>query len=212
MLIQRLAFAVAACSLLITANIYAETGHKIKKCQDASGRWHYGDTAAESCNQSKVTVINDKGLRVKEIAVPLTEAEIKARERDKANVDNERKHAEEQGKKDHQLLATYDNEDQIIAARDRKLTELESQLRATSEILNTLRAALNRMQTQAPQQKSGGKPSQDAGGNIAKTEAQIAKHEAALAETKKQQEAVRSRYQAELDHYREIKNPAPKAK
>jgi chromosome segregation ATPase len=208
MLIQRLALAVAACSLLITANIYAETGQKIKKCQDASGRWHYGDTAAESCNQSKVTVINDKGVRVKEIAAPPTEAEINARERNKASVDNERKRAEEQGKKDEQLLATYDNEDQIIAARDRKLADLESQIRATSDTLNTLRATLNRMQAQA---KSGGKPSQEAGGNIAKTEYQIARHEAALVETKKQQETVKSRYQVEFDRYRAIKNPPPKA-
>ncbi len=212
MLIQRLVLAVAACSLLITANIYAETGQKIKKCRDASGRWYYGDTAAESCNQSKVTVINDKGVRVKEIAAPLTEAEINARARDKANVDNESKRAEEQGKKDQQLLATYDSEDQIIAARDRKLADLELQLRATSETLNTLRATLNRMQAQATQEKGGGKPSKEAGGNIAKTESQIAKHEAALAETKKQQEAVNSRYQADLDHYRAIKNPSPKAK
>jgi hypothetical protein len=208
---ERLILAVAACSLLITANIYAETGLKIKKCQDPSGRWHYGDTAAESCNQSKVTVINDKGLRVKEIAAPLTEAEINARARDKSSVDNERKRAEEQGKKDQQLLATYDNENQIIAARDRKLADLESQLRATSETLNTLRATLNRMQAQATQEK-GGKPSKEAGGNIAKTESQIAKHEAALAETKKQQETVKSRYQTEFDRYLELKNPSPKAK
>ena len=68
------------------------------------------------------------------------------------------------------------------------------------------------MQAQATQEKGGGKPSKEAGGNIAKTESQIARHEAALAETKKQQEAVKSRYQADLDHYREIKNPAPKAR
>src|SRR5713226_2915465 len=139
---QGLALVTIACSLLITANIHAETGQKIKKCQDASGRWYYGDTAAESCNQSKVTIINDKGIAVKEIAAPATEAEIKARERNQANVDNEHKRAEEQSRLDNQLLATYDNETQIIAARDRKLAELESQFSATSETLNNLRATL----------------------------------------------------------------------
>ncbi len=213
---QGLALVTIACSLLITANIHAETGQKIKKCQDASGRWYYGDTAAESCNQSKVTIINDRGLQVKEIAAPPTEAELKAREareRGQASVDEhkrtEDKRTEEQSRRDNQLLATYDNETQITAARDRKLAELESQLRATSETLNTLRATLNRMQAQAAQEKSGGKPSQEADGNIAKTESQIAKHEAALAETKKQQEAVKSRYQVELDRYREIKKSVP---
>jgi hypothetical protein len=208
---QGLALLTIACSLLVTANVHAETSQKIKKCQDTTGRWHYGDTAAESCNQSKVTVINDKGMRVKEIAAPPTEAELKARERNKTNTDSQRKQTEEQSKKDDQLLTTYDSENQIIAARDRKLAELESQIRATGEILNTLRAALNRMQTQAAKEKSGGNPAQDAGGSIAKTEAQIARHEAASAEIKKQQEAINSRYQAELDRYREIKS-SPKAK
>src|SRR4051794_22505527 len=97
------ALLIITCSLLAAANVHAETGQKIKKCQDASGRWHYGDTAAESCNQAKVTIINAKGLRVKEIDVPPTEAQLKARERDKANVENERKRTEDQSKKDEQL-------------------------------------------------------------------------------------------------------------
>jgi hypothetical protein len=207
---QGLALLTIACSLLVMANVQAETpNQKIKKCQDATGRWHYGDTAAESCNQSKVTIINDKGLRVKEIGPPPTEAELKASERNKTNTDNERKRIEDLNRKNEQLLAIYENENQIIAARDRKLAELEAQTRASSDTLNTLRATLNRIQAQA---KSGGKPSQDAGGNIANTEAQIARHESVLAEIKKQQEAVTSRYQAELDRYREIKNPPPKAK
>ncbi len=196
--------AVIVSSLLITTAIQAEPGQKIKKCQDANGRWYYGDTAAETCNQSKVTVINDKGLRVKEIAAPPTEAEIKARERNQSTNDNEQKRAEEKARRDNQLLATYDNENQIIVARDRKLTELESQLRATTETLNTLRATLNRMQSRAAQEKSQGKVSEETATNIAKTEAQIAKHEAALADTKKQQEDVKARYQSDLEHYRDL--------
>ena len=35
----------------------------IKKCQDATGKWHYGDTAADECARSKVTVITEKARR-----------------------------------------------------------------------------------------------------------------------------------------------------
>ena len=29
---------------------------KIKKCQDAAGKWHYGDTADEACRQSECDI------------------------------------------------------------------------------------------------------------------------------------------------------------
>ena len=184
---------------------FAADAQRIAKCKDANGVWHYGDTAADECARSKVTVINNQGLSVKEIAAPLTGAELEARERKKAQEDVERQSAEERTKRDRQLLASYGHEDDIMLARDRKLADIRAQKSTIESTLETLRATLTRMQTQAAQEQKGGKASEQAQANIAKTEQQIAKQEAALLEREKDKELIKRRYEADLIRYRQIK-------
>lgn len=185
---------LAATSLLGFAVAAAAAGPQIQKCQDARGRWHYGDTAAESC-ASKVTVINDRGMRTKEIAAPLTAAELDARAKAEASAEALRETKEAQQRRDRQLLATYATEEDIRMGRDRRVADLDSHIRAAEETIKTLRATLERMQGQGDQ------------ANVDKTEAQIARHEAALAERKKEREAIQAQYDADVARYRELKNP-----
>ena len=205
---------VSAATIVLTASAHAETkGPKIAKCQDAQGRWHYGDSAASACAQSKVEVMNSKGMRIKEVAAPPTAAELKTREQERAEAEREKQATEDQKKKDQQLLASYGHEDDIGLARERKTADIKAQMGSIEATLTTLRATLARMQTQAAQEKSGGKSvPQATTDNIAKTESQIAKQEAAMQERQKELEGVRARYDAELARYRQIKGvPAAKA-
>lgn len=190
---NRLRLPVATC-LLGLAFAATAAGPAIQKCQDAKGRWHYGDTAAESC-ASKVTVINDRGLRMKEIAAPLTAAEIDARAKAEANAEAQRETKEARQRRDQQLLATYATEEDIRMGRDRRMADLDAHIRAAEETIKTLRATLERMQGQGDQT------------NAAKTEAQVARHEAALADRKKERETIQKRYEADVARYRELKNP-----
>lgn len=180
---------------------------RIKKCQDAQGRWHYGDTADEECARSKVIELDTRGIERREIAAPLTEAELKAREQNRAEEEKQKKLAEEQKRHDQQLLASYAIEDDIILTRDRKISEIESQLHASQETLNSLRNSLTRIQAQAADEQRGGKPvSPQTAKTIANNEAQIAKHEASIQNMKKEEDTVRAQFQADLERFREIKN------
>ena len=75
-------------TLIVLCCFAAGTAHaagpspKIKKCQDAAGRWHYGDTADEECSKSKVIEMTDKGIQTREIAAPLSASELRQREQD----------------------------------------------------------------------------------------------------------------------------------
>lgn len=194
------------CATFACAATAAEKGARIKKCQDEKGVWHYGDSADEACAKSKVTVIDDKGLTRKEIAAPLTEEELKERERTKAAREAERKAREEQAKRDQLLLATYGHEDDIDVARDRKLAMIDAQIKTIESTLTTLRATLTRMQAHAGQEKkSGGKDGAQTEKDIEKTEAQIREQEKSLAARRQEQETIRQRYAEELKHYREVK-------
>lgn len=184
----------------------AAGGGRIKKCQDASGKWHYGDTAAKECARSKVIELSEQGLKRKEIAAPLTEEELKQREAQREELARQKQEAEERRRRDEMLLSSYGHEDDIIYARDRKLAVLEANIKAAEETVKQLRAALERMQAQRP---GGGKGAEEVDKNIARTREQIARHEAAIAAKRQEQEQIRKQYQADLERYRELKSQPP---
>jgi len=188
-------------------------GSRIKKCQDAAGKWHYGDTAGEECARSKVIELDTHGIQRKEIAAPLTEAELRAREQNRERDEQARKQIEDQQRRDQQLLATYAIEDDIVLTRDRKIGDIEAQIRASGETLKSLRTSLARLQTQAAEEQRGGKQvSPQTAKTISNNETQIAKHEMHVEKMKKDQEAMRTQYQTELERFRELKRkPIPAA-
>lgn len=189
---------------LLTVGNYADASATIKKCKDATGQWHYGDTAAAECAQSKITVMTDEGTTKKVIAAPPTAQELKEREARQDVEEAEHKKAEEQARKDALLLSTYGAEGDIIYIRDRKIAQVETTIKASEETLKSLRAALGRMEAQAADEsKSGGDKS--TAKNIEQTKAQIARHEGVIAEKHQEQEALRKQYAEELQRYREIK-------
>jgi hypothetical protein len=186
-------------------------GARIKKCQDARGEWHYGDSADEECARSKVIELDTRGIQRKEIAAPLTESELKAREQNREQEEKARKLAEEQQRRDQQLLATYAIEDDIILTRDRKISDIEAQIHASQETLTSLHTSLTRLQAQAAEEQRGGKQvSPQTAKTISNNEAQIARHEALIQKMKKDQDAMRTQYQSELERFRELKRkPLP---
>lgn len=202
----------ATATLWSVSGITAEPKVRINKCQDAQGRWHYGDTASAACGRTKIEVMDQYGLRVKEVAAPPTADELKSRDAQTQAAEQAKQTAADQSKRDKQLLATYGHEDDIALGRDRRLADVKAQMAISESTLATLRATLNRMKTQLENESRGGtKAPAQTEQNIAKTEAQIAKQEAALAERVKEQEAVKARYTEELTRYRELKGtPAAK--
>lgn len=189
----------------------AKKGSRIKKCQDAAGQWHYGDSADEECARSKVIELDARGVKRKEIAAPLTEAELKAREQNREQEEKARKIVEEQQRRDQQLLATYAIEDDIIMTRDRKISDIGAQISASLETLKSLRASLEKLQKQASEeQRTTKQVSSQTTKTISNNEAQIAKHEAYVEKMKRDQEATRVQYQSELERFRELKRkPLP---
>lgn len=210
---KTLACLLALGLLLSGPGTHAASGKSstIKKCQDATGKWHYGDTAAEECARSKVTVITEKGTTKSVIAAPPTEAELKQREAQRETIEAEQARAAEQARKDTLLLSTYGVEDDIIYIRDRKISQVEASIKASEETLKPLRAALARMEAQAVEESKDPKAAETTARNIETTRNQIARHEGAIAAKRQEQEALRQQYTEELQRYRELKKKAQAA-
>ncbi len=200
----------AAFSSLCFAADKGDAG-KIKKCQDISGKWHYGDFAASECAKSKVDVISEQGVKRNEIAAPLTEAELADRERRKDEIEHAKQDADERAKRDQILRQTYAVEDDIILVRDRKLSQLEGTIKGTEETLKSLRNALARLeaQRQSEKEKEDKKSLAKTEKDIAQTKVQIERHEMLVLKTRQEQEKLRKQYAEELERYRELKRGQP---
>ena len=179
---------------------------KIKKCQDESGKWHYGDEAAEECARERVIELSPEGVKTGVIKAPPTPEEVKQREKQQVELEQARKQAEEQARRDEQLLATYGHEKDIIYIRDRKLAQIEYTISAASETMKPLRAALSRMQAEATKIREGGREvPADLSSQITKTQAQIIRHEAMITKKRREQEMITQQAEADLNRYRELK-------
>lgn len=183
---------------------------RIKKCQDAQGNWHYGDNAAEQCARSKVIELDQRGVQRKEIAAPLTEAQLKARAADRAAEAEQKRLEAEQKVRDEQLLASYTHEDDILYISKRKTADIDAQIRSTEETLKSLRKTQEKLQAQAAdEQRATNKVSAQTEKALANNQAQIARQEASIQKMKSDQERMTAQYQADLERFRELKRRAP---
>jgi hypothetical protein len=118
---------------------------QIAKCQDASGKWHYGNFAADVCAQSDITHMDEQGNIVGQDSRPLTdaeqlqiekEAELEARVQ--AGIDSEQAERE-------RILRIYDSEQGILRMRDRKLESIKLQIAGLDILLRQRKSRLEQV-------------------------------------------------------------------
>ena len=98
--------------------LQAQSHTKITKCKDEKGAWHYGSKNLHKCSDSsKITTINDRGVRLgqKEKVKTKEELELEAKQKEKELAAIEKKKLEEL--EQNRILTVYQSEEDIEAAR-----------------------------------------------------------------------------------------------
>ncbi|MDZ7842558.1 MAG: DUF4124 domain-containing protein [Gammaproteobacteria bacterium] len=179
-----------AVAVLLVGAVHAQS---ITKCQDAEGNWHYGDFAAEACaEQSTITEIDERGLKVEETDAPPTQDELDAR---KAEEDRERQEAERRAREeaeDRRLLQTYDSDEAIIRARDQRVSALEQELES------------HRMFRQDLVDEKQDASVDDNDQRAADLDEQLEQYDAAIQRLEAQRREIIEEYNRELARYREL--------
>lgn len=179
-----------AAAALLAGAVQAQT---ITKCQDEDGNWHYGDFADEACaEQSTITEIDERGLKVDETDAPPTQDELDTR---KAEEDRERREAERlarQEAEDRRLLQTYDSDEAIVRARDQRLSALEQELES------------HRLFRQALVDEKQDISVNDNEQRAADLNEQIEQYDTAIQRLEEQRREVIEEYDQELERYREL--------
>lgn len=107
-------------------------------CKDARGQQVCGDVLPESCADRGYRELNRQGVTVKQVDAPMTDAQRNQRDAEAKQSAERERAMQEQRRRDTTLLNTYTSEREIVAARDRRVADIEELLARLREQQQTL--------------------------------------------------------------------------
>ncbi len=173
---------------------------KLYKWVDKDGTTHYGETIppeyadreAKKLEKGRLVDRKDTFDNLKQNA-PKEEPAA-----DKAAIEAKRH--------DNALLDSYSNEKEIDLARDRNLLQIEARINSYTTLLKTAQATLDDLHKESDARtKNGQKIPQSLTDDIAASEARVASLKKDLDSSQKEAEAMKARYEADKQRFRELK-------
>lgn len=199
------ALLLGSAALTITGANAAES-HKTYRWVDKQGNVYYGDMVPPEYAAQGNKEISEQGVVVKTNAPPPTEAQrAEAQRLEKLKAEKARIAAE---KRDHDrmLLSTFSNEDDLIMTRNGKVASIDAMINATKSRNLSLQKSLDAMRASAAERERNGqvipiKLSND----IASMHTQINDNLSYIASKQREQEQLRTQFEADLERFRELK-------
>jgi chromosome segregation ATPase len=177
---------------------------KLYKWVDETGTTHYGETLPpEYANRDAKQL--DKG-RITDRNETFDSDKLKS-SKPESDAD---KAALEARRHDEALLNSYSNEKEIDLARDRNLMQIEARVNSYNTMLKSAQSSLDDLHRESDSRtKAGRKVPQSLTDDLAAAEARVADLQKNLDINQKEMASVKARYEADKQHYRELKGQSP---
>jgi hypothetical protein len=188
--------------LLIAAS---SSSAAMKKCQDSEGKWHYGDTAVNTCKNSKITTLTDRGFIKEEQARPSTPEEIEAEKARLAEIAAEEAAQDAAVEERLRILSIYETEADIDRQRDNQLSALKGNIAVHDAYIRGIQIRIDRNTRKLDQLKT--EPAKEALRNkieLAKT--RMAKSKVEREALVSEQEEIYVKFAKEKETYLKLKN------
>jgi len=204
-------FSIIGSIVLLVALPPTQAGG-IKKWVDENGVTHYGTHVPTRYKDKQHQVLNKDGIVIERRDRAKTPEEI---ERDKALATlraEQQKLKEEQQERDRILLNLYRNEDDLVMARDGKLSQLDGQIRIKHKEIRRLKNRLSEFQITAASVERGGKqltPKQLSA--LQTTQRSIEKSYAMILAQEDEKRATVEKYNFDLARFRHLRKHAARA-
>ena len=174
----------------------------ISKCQDASGKWHYGDNAAASCGDTTITVIDKRGRKVEEIGPPVTEEERLAIEAEEKRQEQEDKLEAKRDMEKKRILTIYPREESIIRARDSRLISMDKNIMLQEELLDGMRLEMKEIEAREVPQDKKAKAKLE---KLKKTQKEnVDEYYQAITRLRREREKTSEKYERILTEFRDL--------
>ena len=178
---------------------------RIFKWVDENGEIQYGDRVPPQYASKERSVIDDQGRTVKVYEAPKSpeeKAEAQALMKQQAEA---KKLNEQQAVRDHSLLSTYSNEEDMLQARDSKVASVETLIQLTNSRLESMQKRLDELTNDAAEFERSGKKLPDGLVNQMKNiKEQIQHNEDFLKAKQEEKEEIAHKFDDDIKRYREL--------
>lgn len=198
----KLQFAGLVLFLSPAVLFFSVSAHAISKCQDADGKWHYGDNAASICGDARITIIDDRGRKIDEVPPPMTVEEFNALEaEEKRKAAEERENAKRELEK-RRILAIYPREESIIRARDERLKGMDNNIRVQEALLDDMRLDMKVLESKKMPEDPKARAKRES--QINSQQESIDAYYQAITRLRREREQTSEKYERILSEFREL--------
>jgi len=196
-----------SCLILLPALLSGgeALAERIYKWVDENGEIQYGDRVPPQYATTERSIMNDQGQTVKVYEAPKSpeeKAEVQALVKQQAE---ERKIAEQHAVRDHSLLSTYSSEEDMLMARDSKISSVETLIQLTNSRLDSMQEHLNELTNDAAEfERSGKKLPEGLVNQMKNLKEQIENNEDFLKTKQTEKEQLASKFDEDIKRYREL--------
>jgi len=204
-----------ATTIVLVGTVYtaaaADQSHSREaffRCKDRNGQTRYGDSMPAECAGLDTEVLNDRGMLLRVIEGEKTRASRLERETVEAK---ERKEREQRALRDHTLIETYLNVEDIERLRDQRLEQLVAQYRVTEQNLANLLERQTRLDSQVSRFRPySDKPNapplpENLAAEIVNTVNSLRVYRESLAANSEEQAHLRETFAADIKRFKELK-------
>ena len=179
---------------------------EIKCWTNSDGIRECGNAVPPEYAQQGHDVINKSGIVIKHHERAKTEEELAEEARLAAIAEEKKRLAEERAAHDRVLLDTFANEDEILMARDGKITSVRTEIRLTNRSMNTAEERLQKLRKQAANLERASKDvPEKLAHDIQQTRDQIAEYESFIENKQSERKMINQQFEADIKRYRELR-------
>lgn len=170
----------------------SEKAPKLFRWTDENGVAHYGDRIPPQYVQKGYKVISEQGITVFTIEPSSLSPELEARHQNLTT-------------HDRGLLLSYNNVDEIIASRDRKLGELDGVISLTNDIIQMIQSRFRDLARNAGDYERNNQPvPADLQAAISSSQAKLNDYQKLVGQHQAKRDQVARQFDADIKRYREL--------
>ena len=181
----------------------APNAHAIKKCKDADGKWHYGDTAEDACATSEVTTLTKRGFVKDTLDAPKTEEELQIEAERELKLQEELALEKERQDERDRILSIYEREEDIDRQRDNQLASVDGNIRVHKAYLKQMDAKIKRLEGKSATAPAYQKEKIEK--ELAASKSRVTEFSAELKRLEDQKVSISEKFANEKKLYRELK-------
>lgn len=205
-LVHKIFFSSAIVALTFSS-VSVQAG-KIKCWKNSDGIRECGNIVPPEYSQKGHDEINAQGIKTKHHERALNKEELAAR---KLLKEEEKAKAAAQAAKERNdmvLLNTFANEDEIVMARNGKITSIRTEIRLTYKSLNKAKDRQTAARKQAAGlERAGKKVPKTITDNIQQTQQQIKNYEQFISAKKTELDRINNQFENDMVRYKELRRP-----